>query len=291
MTDRNKNKRADRDDELPSKRLQLPLSTQRVSWGDGASIEVVTDPMNDVFTYNIGNSLWSASLELVKYLDETNHPTASFASAVEVGAGCGCLGLALWRRGCKRVILSDLDEMIPIMEHNISHNDAGGTDTEAVTDDISNGVVSARALDWSDRGEGARALVSANDGPFDLIVGAEVSYDYDLHEGLLETLSILSGFPLDEPPSLSNTSATPDVESALNGVAPATDKGTGGQEIAPTVAIGPVILLAIPLRDRDAEIVEVAARKGFTVTRVKLCASCSDHSSPVGIFELRRLSS
>jgi hypothetical protein len=247
------------------------LSIQQVSCGGGNFINVVTDPMNDVYSYNIGNSLWGASIEVVEYLEEIKHPTASLGSAVEIGAGCGCLGLTLWRRGCKQVVLTDLDEMLPIMNHNIAHNRADED-------------MSARALDWSDGGEGARSLVSRNNGAFDLIVGAEVTYDDGLHEALLGTLAILSGCTPVPPPAASTAA------SELSGQTfPAATDGAlkEGQDRAEATVSGTTILLAIPCRDQDEDIVEAAMGRGFTARRVKLCAPSPNHSSPVGIYEFR----
>lgn len=210
------------------------------------TVMLVQDPYNDHFTYNIGNSLWSASLEVIQYWKDVppleNKKKSDRFAALEVGAGCGLLGLAMWRHGYDTVTLTDLDEMLPIMNYNIEWNNAGD-------------YVQAMALDWSDGGLSARSVYEAR-GPFDLIVGAEVSYDESLHEGLLDSIVILCGGGCTAKPSKSlKTPAR--------------------------------VLLAIPLRDSDPQIIAIAEVRGFVVTELKSCPACPNHDSEQIIYELR----
>ena len=200
-------------------------------------VKLVTDSMNYHFSYNIGNSLWGASLELVKFLEENDIQDGT--SAIEVGAGCGALGLAAWKRGFSCVSLTDLEEMLPIMKENIRFN---GAET----------AVEARPVDWSDGGESAREVFAAR-GPFDLIVGAEVTYDSRLHAGLVESLAILCG--------------------------------AGAETKHPSTGPRPRVIIAIPRRDDDEDIVAVARAKGFTVTELKVCPASKDHSSDVILMQ------
>jgi hypothetical protein len=213
----------------------------------------VQDPYNDHFAYNIGNSLWSASLEVVDYwkvVPPLQKRLPQGSSALELGAGCGLLGLALWRHGFGAVTLTDLEEMLPIMSYNVAWNEAGES-------------VQAMALDWGDGGISARGVLAAR-GPFDLIVGAEVSYDELLHAGLIDSLVILCG-----------------------------GEGTAEQPAwSPPLRPPPLrpptrVLLAIPLRDSDASIVALAEVRGFVATELKRCPPCPNHDSEQIIFELR----
>ena len=218
---------------------------------------VVTDPMNDHFDYSIGNSLWSASLELIDYLVRSGDEGGLVQRAVEVGAGCGAAGISLWGRGSCNVVITDLHEMLPIMRINCSYN------LEKAQAAASRGSLSAMALDWTDPSS-ATAVYDAH-GPFDVVVGAEVSYDDDLHAALVDTLAILCG--------MSRTSEGAVAE------APAAVPGRSGTTQAR-------VLLAIPQRDNDWEVLDLCERRGFSVTQVMLSPPDHEHSSPVGIFEL-----
>jgi len=228
---------------LPSGLVATPIDCGE----DKGTVMLVQDPYNDHFTYNIGNSLWSASLEVIQYWKDEpplrDWKDSKKSAALEVGAGCGLLGLAMWRHGFEAVTLTDLDEMLPIMNYNIDWNNAGK-------------CVQAMALDWSDGGISARSVYEAR-GPFDLIVGAEVSYDESLHTSLLDSIVILCGG---------------DCAAASHSKSPQ----------SPTR-----ILLVIPLRDSDPQIIPLAEVRGFAVTELKKCPACPNHDSEQVIYELR----
>lgn len=249
--DGKKRDHAEEEQHFPAKRTaKLPAELTLKSIDTGfIPIVSVTDPFNEVFPYNIGNSLWSASLELIEYLK--SETTIAATSVAEIGAGTGSIGLTAWRRGCARVTLTDLEEMIPILNANIVHNE--GCES-----------VSAIALDWTDGGESAEVVFQSR-GPFDLIVGAEVTYDSKLHGPLLDTLEILCGVPA--LPAKLSRGETESVERS-NQVRPSR------------------ILLAIPLRDDDPEIVDLAEERGFACKEMHVYPPNNDHASPVAIYEL-----
>lgn len=150
-------------------------------------IYCVTDPMNMCFSYNIGNSLWSASLDLLKYMKKEGiigqSDNNEKKNVVEIGAGCGSIGLVLWKNDY-RVTITDMDEMIPIMQYNIEYNKI----------DENDGDIEAMSLDWTHNA--SADAVYNNRGPFHYIVGAEISYDESLHSSFVDTLLSLCGITI-----------------------------------------------------------------------------------------------
>eukprot|EP00434_Breviolum_minutum_P009125 symbB.v1.2.008038.t1/scaffold490.1/size198488/9 len=89
-------------------------------------------------TYRIGSSIWPSGFLLAKALAEGavvfQHPWSSM-KVLELGAGPGLPGLAAAKMGA-RVTLTDYDELVPLMERNIGHNNLEDR-------------ARAAALDWS----------------------------------------------------------------------------------------------------------------------------------------------
>lgn len=208
----------------------------------------VSDPMNMVYKYNIGNSLWSASLDLVKYMKKEGiigqyNSDNNKVNVVEVGAGCGSIGLVLWKNGY-RVTVTDMDEMIPIMRENIRYNQGLEGDIEAMP------------LDWTH--SSSASDVYSNRGPFRYIVGAEISYDETLHSPFVDALLILCGQTINDDETIHNKE----------------------------MDIKTKIILAIPQRDDDEQLIEEAISRGFSSRLVELIEPNNEHASSVAIYEI-----
>ncbi len=193
-------------------------------------------------------------------------------SAIELGAGCGSVGIALWRRGCKKVTLTDLDEMLPILRTNIARN------LKTLKSGEETNEIVALPLDWSDDGSSANT-VRLSRGPFDLIVGAEISYDEHLHADFVSSLERLCRMP----------SLVENRNIDREGRAKTTDRDVDRAETADTMEAAHMqtrIVLAIPLRDKDTDVLTVAKKRGFVSTQMALFPPTIEHQSPIGIFEL-----
>jgi predicted nicotinamide N-methyase len=116
----------------------------------------------------IGAVLWAEAAEaMLRWLE----PCASLQGSrvLELGAGCGFVGLALAARGA-RVTLTDKATLVPLLELNASLARAAGCD------------VVVRALDW--------AVPLPPDLPqFDLVVGCDLLYGDTPFEGLARVVA------------------------------------------------------------------------------------------------------
>jgi hypothetical protein len=95
---------------------------------------------------------------------------------LEVGAGCGLLGLILAHMGCS-VVLTEAQEAMANLEHNVEKNADGCPGRNP----------RAQRLDWTAR-EDLEALRGSKRFPFDVIVGTDVVFNTQMVEPLLVVL-------------------------------------------------------------------------------------------------------
>ncbi|VDK51556.1 unnamed protein product [Gongylonema pulchrum] len=71
-----------------------------------------------------GLSCWQASCDLANYLLKFNHEAFCANDVLELGAGCGLVGIALAATGCPRTVtLSDgSEDVLSLIRDNISIN-------------------------------------------------------------------------------------------------------------------------------------------------------------------------
>ena len=107
---------------------------------------------------------------------------------LELGAGCGVLGISLAAMG-EQVVLTDIDLAFgESTDSTLRHLEAN----VALNRDIVGKRAEVRRLAWGDDEDITEV---AKLGPFDLIVGCDLVYDPDLHVPLLQTLRQLSATP------------------------------------------------------------------------------------------------
>jgi predicted nicotinamide N-methyase len=117
-----------------------------------------------------GGSIWPPALSLARYLDSSEQQVAG-KTVLELGAGCGLVGLVAAHLGAEHVTLTDRACAMAILEHNVAVNSMG----ERVT---------VRELEW----EGGASDVET----FSLIIASECLYDEDSVLPLLRTMHALS---------------------------------------------------------------------------------------------------
>ena len=122
----------------------------------------------------IGGKLWDAALALVAHVGSTSGSDECVQGkrVLELGSGVGAVGIGARLFGASRVVLTDIEDVVPLLEANVELNH--------VQD------VTAVALDWFQDVPSA-----VLDESFDLILASDVVYDPELHAPLLKTLGIL----------------------------------------------------------------------------------------------------
>lgn len=147
----------------------------------------------------IAHQLWPAATHLCRYID-TNldsvfsaHGGVEGARVIELGAGVGLVGVYLSALGCRRVILTDLQQAMEIIQTNI---DANKTKTASSSSTL------AMPLSWGNAAEaeavvlallcgGESAAAPESEEPPPLIVAADCVYWESLFELLADTLCLL----------------------------------------------------------------------------------------------------
>lgn len=166
----------------------IPPATLR-SWplpGSGGSIRLRSSEQRfDRSREVTGDSVWAGTMCLLQWLSEPqNRGLFEGKSVLELGSGTGIIGLSLAQMGARRVVLTDLEQQLPLLRSNIAFNE----------DDHAGCLVSAAALPWGERPTGALARER-----FDLILGCEVMYI----DALLEPLACTTAALLLDPPDAS----------------------------------------------------------------------------------------
>ena len=144
-----------------------------VPGGAGDSIVVRQDPSNQT----TGGCVWETSYLLAQWAHRelSARMRESSVRILEVGAGCGLLGLSLAAAGA-RVLLTETAEAMSNLEHNVGQNPPRAA---------RGGAVATATLHWGDAEHMAQAAAR---GPFDLLLGTDVVYHEALVAPLLETL-------------------------------------------------------------------------------------------------------
>jgi len=154
-----------------------------VSYRMKATSDLLSVDQDNNLGETTGGIVWETSYFLGRYFEEKiarDEIDLSSSKVLEVGAGCGLLGLILNRLKAKEVVLTELDDssgVLNLLRKNVSQNSGEG-------------LVRACALDWSKAKDST--LFSEGANSFDLIVGTDVVFRKDLVAPLLKICCHLS---------------------------------------------------------------------------------------------------
>ncbi|KAI1128198.1 S-adenosyl-L-methionine-dependent methyltransferase [Nemania abortiva] len=127
-----------------------------------------------------GHRTWEAALHLGSYL--LTNPGQNLIrgkSVLELGAGTGFLAILCAKHlGARRVITTDGDEaVVDYLKENLALND------------IDDGkLIMARTLWWGDELQGTWVEQACSSDPFDVVIGADITYDKVAITALVRTL-------------------------------------------------------------------------------------------------------
>lgn len=149
-----------------------------------------------------GSIVWDTSIVLARLLlDEEKYPRRFFARPrrfLELGSGCGLLGIAAALRGAS-VTLTDIASVLPRLRRNVDANrDLLPSEVELVADVTPAAAHADEAerlavaeLDWTRLDDALSG--SAVRPPYDVILVADCVYQEALVEPLIDVLAALSG--------------------------------------------------------------------------------------------------
>lgn len=144
----------------------------------GGFVQVVQDRGA---TNHSGGVVWETAFFLVRYLEKHVLPgrvgSSEKLNVVELGAGCGLLGLSLSRLGC-RVLLTEQPIALNNLKANVKAHKAAGASRS----------LRSASLTWGDAADLEKASLR---GPFDLVVGSDVVFATRFVEPLLDSVCAL----------------------------------------------------------------------------------------------------
>ncbi|CAE8642047.1 unnamed protein product [Polarella glacialis] len=183
--------------------------------------------------------------------------------------------MALAQLGAE-VVLTDQAVLVPLLEQNV-----------AASFPAEGRHPSAAPLLWGNC-EDLQAILSSGRG-FDLVIGSDIGYDWDVHEALLQTLTSLLTHSLKDHEACSAPAAA--VPAADAAVADAASAPAAGGDAA-SKRLVPRIVLSLPRRMDEFERFEAhAVQKGWSLEvleEVDLPAETGDPTcTPVLVVELR----
>lgn len=125
-----------------------------------------------------GHVLWPASEYFSHYLEEkpTKFPIRG-KRWIELGAGCGLIGLVLKHLAAAEVTITDLAPIVPNLRVNAQSN---------FPEDLSCGALKIKALDWGSM------IPSEWESPYDGIVASDVLYLPQYFDALIQCMRTLS---------------------------------------------------------------------------------------------------
>ena len=191
----------------------------------GATLLLENDPpqLNYLDTFqSVGGKVWPASELMVNYLAATN--AVSGKKVIELGSGCGYVGLACAVLGATHVTLTDrtitqrnlvhdmegmlLEEIMPpnrllldICQRNINENKSSYLSS----------LLNVHELEWGDENMRHIDSLFSSNVAYDIVIGSDVTYHEELSESLFWTVSKLLQHMEQQRKMIQNTSVRKDV--------------------------------------------------------------------------------
>ncbi|KAI1295121.1 putative methyltransferase-domain-containing protein [Xylaria venustula] len=127
-----------------------------------------------------GHRTWEAALHLGSYLlTSSGHDLIRGKSVLELGAGTGFLAILCAKHlGARHVTTTDGDEnVVDYLKENLALN--------GIEEGIS---LTAKTLWWGDELEGTWVERECSSDPYDVVIGADITYDKEAIKALVQTL-------------------------------------------------------------------------------------------------------
>lgn len=127
-----------------------------------------------------GLNVWDGAQLLLRYIEKVPNIVKN-KRVIELGSGCGIVGVAAAICGCKEVIMTDLAYALPLMRENVDINRVAWKDTDV--------VVSCKECDWF-QPPPVDELLGHYDSKADVLLVADCVWLSSLIAPLLRTLKL-----------------------------------------------------------------------------------------------------
>jgi len=145
----------------------------------GRIVRVLRRQLGDADPESTGQQIWPAAEALANYFEKDTRDAPADRNILELGAGMGLVGLAALALGAKKVVLTDVEDVLIGLRKSIRLN--------KWINEV-DGNVDVAELDWRDAAAGG----PLPKGPFDLICWADCVFWPELFRPLVATLERLA---------------------------------------------------------------------------------------------------
>ncbi|KAJ1481258.1 putative methyltransferase-domain-containing protein [Baffinella frigidus] len=244
-------------------RLRIPRRSLGVrEFENGLRIRTSTSLLCE----DTGGDVWRGAMALAKYLEEDEPASFVGKRVIELGGGTGLLGLSLALSGAQEVCITDKENTVPLVQKNISENEA----LLAAKGANARGAV----LDWFDATLGESVVKGC---PYDLIVVSDVFYEEEIVEPFVQTLRrlfCLSASRRAISDIRGGTGAAPGAGAGAGGGG----RGRGGEGGAGGDVFPDMLLCASHRTERIERLFHEAMREWFVVSEITFGAECRQTS-------------
>ncbi|CAM9222964.1 unnamed protein product, partial [Discosporangium mesarthrocarpum] len=152
----------------------------------GHHLNIIQDPNSN----NLGTTIWDASVILVSYMERNPQLYSSRKLAgktvLELGAGCGLAGMYFALMGA-HVTFTDLPEVVPLLERNVTSNLSGLGKKEGLKKGKEDGRPRIKVkYCWGDP-------IDSLSPPYDYVVACDCVYVERLVDVLVDSISRVVG--------------------------------------------------------------------------------------------------
>ncbi|GAB5032359.1 protein-lysine methyltransferase mettl21a-like [Nannochloropsis oceanica] len=178
-----------------------PLLMYQMTFSNGASVDlpIVQDLMGRRYEMGIGNIVWDAAVAMHRFF-QVKFPPGHFQgkTILELGSGTGLVGITLALLGAQ-VILTDLPDFLPILQHNVSTSLSSLHPATLASLPYPLLPPLIEPLTWGEALPPSRLRI------YDYVIGSDITYCKEHLDELLATLT--DAAPPSLPPSSSSSSS------------------------------------------------------------------------------------
>ena len=161
----------------------FPFESEGISFADITLI--IKEQSNSSYIGEDGGTglnVWDGAMLLARYIEKVPDIVKD-KRVIELGSGCGVVGLAAAICGCKEIVMTDLSYALPLMKENVDINRAAWNNGKDV-------VVSCKECDWFQPPPVDELLLGEdNNKKADVLLVADCVWLSSLIEPLLRTLN------------------------------------------------------------------------------------------------------